>query len=218
MKTLAIAAMVLAGAAVQAQGQVYKGGDPGVTSPEVVRETKPRYTATAMRERISGSVQLQAVVDTRGTPTHVTVVTSLDTVYGLDTSAVDALKQWRFKPAMRDGKPVPYQVTVELTFTLRDRAFDKTHHDVIAPVVVNQPKPSYTPEAMRARVEGSVTIEGIVEADGTLSSPRVVKGLDSGLDARAVEAFRASVFEPAMRNGRAVAYRVSVEFTFSLRD
>jgi TonB family protein len=49
------------------------------------------------------------------------VVRSLDTVYGLDDAAVEAAQQWRFTPGTLQGKPVKVLVTLELSFTVRDR-------------------------------------------------------------------------------------------------
>ena len=54
-----------------------------------------------------------------GTVDNVQVVRWLDTVHGLDTQAVEALKQWTFEPGTKDGVPVPVRVHAELTFTLR---------------------------------------------------------------------------------------------------
>ncbi len=49
----------------------------------------------------------------------VKVVRSLDTTYGLDQQAVNAAKQWTFKPGTKDGKAVSVLVTIELRFTLK---------------------------------------------------------------------------------------------------
>jgi len=54
-----------------------------------------------------------------GVCTDVQVVRSLDPTFGLDNEAVKAARQWRFKPGMRLGQPVPVLVTIELTFALR---------------------------------------------------------------------------------------------------
>ncbi|MEX2272188.1 MAG: energy transducer TonB [Vicinamibacterales bacterium] len=222
MKAFAVAAVVVGmgiGLSAQRQTPVYKAGDPGVKNPVVVKEKKPTYTAAAMRQKIQGSVELETIIDTSGKPTAITIVRSLDPVYGLDANAVAALQAWEFKPALRDGRPVPMLVTVVLTFTLRDGpVFDKTHADVTPPVILFERKPSYTAEAMRAGIEGAVEVEGTVGTDGKVSDARVVKALSADLDARAIEAFKASTFKPATRNGRAVAYRVTVLFTFNLRN
>ena len=62
---------------------------------------------------------MTAVVRTDGTPGDIEVTKSLDTEYGLDKQAVAALSQWRFEPGLKDGKPVPVRVTVEMRFTLK---------------------------------------------------------------------------------------------------
>ena len=221
MKSFALAAVVTVatgmGAAAQ-QPQIYKAGDKGVTNPVIVSEKKPSYTAEAMRAKISGSVEMTAVIDTGGKPTGISVVRSLDP--GLDKNAIEALSAWRFKPATKEGKPVPMLVTIEMSFTLRDRpVFDKTFAQVKAPVMRTERKPSYTPEAMRAKIEGSVEVEGVVGTDGKLTDLRVVKSLDAvhGLDANALAAAAAWTFTPAQLSGRPVPYRVTIELRFTLR-
>ena len=80
---------------------------------------KPGYTAAAMEKKIQGSVWLSCVVSETGDITQVDVARSLDKEFGLDQAAVDAARKWKFKPAQKDGKPVPVQITLELTFTLK---------------------------------------------------------------------------------------------------
>lgn len=91
----------------------------GVTSPIPIREVKPQYTAEAMRAKVQGTVWLNCVVLPDGTVGNVEIVRSLDSSFGLDQEAVKAAKQWRFRPGVRQGEPVPVLVTIELTFTLR---------------------------------------------------------------------------------------------------
>jgi TonB family protein len=99
--------------------EVVDGKDPGVTLPKVISEVKPRYTPEAMQARIQGTLMMTAVVRTDGTPGDITITKSLDTAYGLDKQAVDALSQWRFESGRKDGKPVPVRVTIEMRFWLR---------------------------------------------------------------------------------------------------
>ena len=97
---------------------VYRPGN-GVTPPQVTKQVKPEYTSGAKEARIVGSVILDITVTSDGTVEDVEVTRSLDRRFGLDEQAVNAAKQWRFRPGTKDGKPVPVRVTLELTFTLR---------------------------------------------------------------------------------------------------
>jgi TonB family protein len=99
-------------------GGAYRPGS-GVSLPEVVREVKPAYTAEAMRAKVQGVVWLECIVMPDGTVADVKITKSLDSVFGLDQEAIKAARQWRFKPGMRQGQPVPVIITIELTFTLR---------------------------------------------------------------------------------------------------
>jgi protein TonB len=91
----------------------------GVKFPEVIKETKPTYTAEAKEAKIQGIVEVEAVVQVDGTVGEVRVVRSLDRRFGLDEAAVRAVKNWTFKPGKKDDVAVPVLVAIELTFTLR---------------------------------------------------------------------------------------------------
>ena len=90
----------------------------GVTEPKVTKEIRVRYTPDALRARVEGTVGLEGVVRADGTVGEVRVVRSLDTKYGLDDEAVNALKQWQFTPGQKDGGAVPVVIEVEMTFKL----------------------------------------------------------------------------------------------------
>jgi protein TonB len=104
--------------AQQGDSTVHKPGG-GVSLPSVVRQVNPGYTQEAKDQRIEGSVALDCVVRADGRVTDVTVTRSLDSVYGLDRKAIEAMRQWQFKPGMKDGKPVAVQIAVEMNFTLK---------------------------------------------------------------------------------------------------
>jgi TonB family protein len=114
MKTL-LALALLFGAG---QAQVYQPGN-GVTLPKVVHQEKAGYTSEARSQRIEGTVLLGAVVLEDGSVGDVEIERSLDSIYGLDANAVKAMKQWTFKPGVKDGKPVAVAIHVEMTFTLK---------------------------------------------------------------------------------------------------
>ena len=93
--------------------------DKTVTAPKLIRETKPRYTDDAKRAKIQGVVHVEVVVKTDGTVGDTRVTRSLDKEFGLDSRAVEAVKEWRFVPGQKDGVAVPVLVEIELTFTVR---------------------------------------------------------------------------------------------------
>jgi len=101
-------------------GDVYEPGS-GATDPVLIKEVKPNYTSDAMRAKVQGAVEMDAVVRADGSvdPASIRMVRSLDRVFGLDEQAIAALRQWRFRPGTFKGQPVAVRVTVELTFTLR---------------------------------------------------------------------------------------------------
>ena len=100
-------------------GGTYAAGSAGLTDPVPVSEKKPEYTSAAMRAKVQGTVEVQAVVNPDGSVGRVQIVRSLDDRFGLDEEALKAVRQWRFRPGMKGGKAVPVLVVIELTFTLR---------------------------------------------------------------------------------------------------
>jgi protein TonB len=115
--TAAALALTLAGAPA-AQDPVYQPGE-GIKNPVVVKEVKPNYTGSAMRRKVRGTVELSAIVLKDGTVGDVAVKRSLDEE--LDQEAIKAVKQWEFKPGTKDGDPVNVRVSIDLTFTYRDK-------------------------------------------------------------------------------------------------
>ena len=90
---------------------------------------------------------------------------------------------------------------------------------VATPVPLKMPKPLYTPAATKARIEGTVSLQCTVLADGSCSDITVVKSLDaeSGLDQQAVEAVKGWQFKPGTKDGKPVAVRVTIDVQFSLK-
>jgi len=114
LSALSIAALSLACASA---GPVFVPGNE-VTQPVVLTSVQPDYTPAARRARVQGRVVLDCIVKPDGSVGDVAVAQSLDFYYGLDSQAVQAVKQWTFRPGTRGGKPVAVRVPVELTFVL----------------------------------------------------------------------------------------------------
>src|SRR5687768_9246859 len=89
---------------------------PGAQPPAVTRSIKPDHPLAAMQARVSGTVVLEALVDERGNVPDARVIRSIPL---LDQAALEAVKQWQFKPATLKGEAVPAIVQIELEFTLK---------------------------------------------------------------------------------------------------
>ncbi|MEP6916172.1 MAG: energy transducer TonB [Acidobacteriota bacterium] len=95
---------------------IYQVGDD-VHAPTVLKEVKVAYTPEAKAAGIKGTVRMDCVVLPDGTVGDVKVTQLLDP--GLDREAVAALRKWTFNPGTLSGRPVPVQVMVEMSFTLK---------------------------------------------------------------------------------------------------
>jgi TonB family protein len=97
-------------------GGPYRPGS-GITPPSLVREVKPDYTEDGRRRGLEGDVDLEIVVRSDGSVGDVKLVRGLGA--GLDQRAIDAVRQWRFSPATRQGVAVDVIVQVSVEFRLR---------------------------------------------------------------------------------------------------
>jgi len=97
------------------QGLYHVGG--GVTPPVLIHQVDPQYTYEAQQAKFQGTCMVSIIVDVNGMPQNARVVVPLG--MGLDEEALKAVKKFRFKPAMKDGKTaVPVMITVQVNFRL----------------------------------------------------------------------------------------------------
>jgi periplasmic protein TonB len=90
---------------------------------------------------------------------------------------------------------------------------------VTTPLLVREVKPQYTSDAMRAKIQGTVWVECVVKADGSVGDVQVIRSLDStfGLDQEAMKAARQWRFRPGTLKGEPVPVTITIELTFTLR-
>jgi TonB family protein len=96
-------------------GGVYKIGG-GVSAPQATYKPEPEYSEEARKAKYQGEVWLSVIVDEKGVPQDIKVTRKLG--LGLDEKAIEAVRKWRFKPGMKDGKPVAVQATIAVSFHL----------------------------------------------------------------------------------------------------
>jgi TonB family protein len=88
----------------------------GVSAPVLIRKVDPEYTEEARAAKYQGTVLLYAEIAPDGTATNIKVSRGLG--LGLDEKAIQAVRQWKFKPGEKDGKPVTVAATIEVNFRL----------------------------------------------------------------------------------------------------
>lgn len=88
----------------------------GVSAPEVIHSVDPAFTPQARAANLQGTVSIQLIVDPQGNPQNVHVVRRLG--MGLDQKAIEAVRQYRFRPAMYQGHAVAVQMIIDVAFHL----------------------------------------------------------------------------------------------------
>lgn len=97
------------------------GGGPrriggGVSAPQLIFSVEPEFSEEARKAKVAGNVLVNLWVDTNGNPSHVRVIRGVG--MGLDEKAKEAVMQYKFKPAMENGKPVLVELNVEVNFQI----------------------------------------------------------------------------------------------------
>jgi protein TonB len=95
-------------------GIFHVGG--GVSAPKLIYQPDPEYSEEARKAKFQGTCVLWVVVGPDGKPRDIKVARTLG--LGLDEKAIEAVKSWRFEPALKDNKPVSVSINVEVSFRL----------------------------------------------------------------------------------------------------
>jgi TonB family protein len=213
----------------------YRVGD-GIRSPMPLGS--PRLTGSVPPTTIDREIEVEAVVGDDGKVSETRVVRTFAAQPGaIDEAAAASIKPEPFSPGMLDGKPVPVIVTT--IFWISANLPEKTNAPARPPIVTQfswNPRgggapgsvaarlrhaggdPKYTSDAMRAKIQGSVEIDVIVQPDGSPGEMRIARSLDGGqsLDGPALDVIKHWTFEPAKQNDRPVPARVTIALLFRL--
>lgn len=198
----------------------------GVQPPKQTKKVNPAYPLAAQLERVQGMVVLEAIIDVDGKVRDVRVLRSAPF---LDQAAVDAVRQWEYEPAQRDGKPTPVVMTMTTTFRIDGgREYGplivppwpaaegavRVGGEIAVPRQTRTVRPDFPDEARRARTGGAVLLEALIGPDGKVTDVRVIRSSPL-FDKEAVDAVRKSEWEPTRINGVAVPIVLTVTVPFS---
>ena len=87
-----------------------------VSAPILIYSVEPEFSEEARKAKFSGNVEVYLWVDENGNPSHIRVARGVG--MGLDDKAVEAVRQYKFKPAMQNGKPVKVDLYIDVNFQI----------------------------------------------------------------------------------------------------
>ncbi len=192
--------------------------------PEAIAKVEPTYPEIALEAGIDGEVTVKALVGRDGSVVDVRVVKSIPM---LDAAAIRCARQWRFKPAIVDGKPVAVWVAIPLRFVLPPvrrtggiidgiPAYPaEPTHPRFEPRVIHLEAPVYPELACEARVEGTVGVLAHVLRDGAVGEVKIIRSSPM-LDAAARDCARRWRFIVPPATVRPESTWVVLEFPFTL--
>jgi TonB family protein len=198
-------------------------------APEVVKQVQPDYPDEAMKKHLEGTVWLQLWVGEEGKVLEAKVQKSDAEVF--NQAAIDAGRQWLFKPASANGKPISVWITVPFRFKLMDgkkteEAIKKQEKnppsdDVqfeTAPEAIHRVFPKYPEDAKKEKLEGTVWLKVWIDESGRVTNATVQKSDTKVFESAAVAAVKQWKFKPAIAKGKPVSVWVSIPFRFKLEE
>jgi TonB family protein len=207
--------------------------------PVLIKQKKPKYPKNSRKAKVQGTVRLRATIGTDGRLKNVTVIEG-DPL--LADAAKEAVLQWRYQPARRNGEPVEVSTNIDINFyrdgqtSARDdtepglldaSVYSKTHPEppegvfrvgngVSAPRAILAPDPEYPKRARKKHQQGRVIFYVVVTEQGLPRDIKITQSLTPELDAKAYQAVSNWKFSPAMKDGKPVAVLISIEMNFKL--
>jgi TonB family protein len=215
---------------------------PGnVASAMLIHQVTPVYPAAAKEQHIEGTLLLHAIIGKDGTLQNLVYVSGPPI---LMQSAMDAVKQWVYKPTLLNGEPVEVDTTISVLYILGGKTpkdvmesappqppSDTSQPDasastpgrihvdanVTSAMLVHQVSPVYPPLAKTAHISGTVVLHAIIAKDGTIEHLQVVSGPPLLLKS-AMDAVQQWVYRPTLVNGDAVRVDTTISVVYSLGD
>ncbi len=196
---------------------VKDGGQPGVDEPVcIIERVQPIYPPGQAQSDLHGEVLVSLTVDTKGQVKNPVVVSSFNPAF--DEPALAAIRQWRFKPGRRNGVSINARMEIPIQFSLHgEQDGEKSGLDE-PPRAFKRAPPLYPFAQRRNGVGGEVLVDFIVDAEGQVKDPSVVRSLNPAFNQPALDAVRQWKFKPGRRNGVPVATHMQVPIAFQIES
>jgi TonB family protein len=200
---------------------------PDSTKLEPIKTQKPPYPDEAREQKLQGQVVVRAFVSETGDVENVEEVSG-DSI--LAKAATDAVKEWKFKPFIKDGKPVKASTKLAFNFAFSENINkEKVPTDLPASVkrvrisagvsgglLIRRVTPAYPPEARRAHIQGTVILHAVIDKEGKIADLQVVSG-PKELTQAAIGAVQQWRYKPYLLMGAPVEVDTEVQVNFQLR-
>lgn len=177
----------------------YRGGE-GIVLPILLDGKAPLYSDDGLKAKCEGIVKLSLVVGLDGKPESIEVTRKLG--LRLDEATVEAVRQWRFKPAMKDGSPVPVDAEIEARYRLR--SYRATRLQYATPQDATAPTPTLRFYPFAGESCGLTTVRLHIGTDGLPSGVRVVGTTRDSMSESLIGSVKSWRFQAARQNGRPI--------------
>jgi TonB family protein len=195
-----------------------------IKPPKLVKQVNPVYPEKARQGHVEGVVILEAKVDEQGNVIDARVLRSIPV---LDQAAIDAVKQWKYEPLVIAGKAHKVIFTVTVRFMLKEGDKDKTldkfaqgavkaEGDIKPPRLIKEVAPVYPEVARLAEVQGVVILSVKTDVEGKVADVMILRSIPL-LDQAAIDSVRQWVYEPFVKDGKAVPVVFTVTVRFQLK-
>ncbi|MXX12138.1 MAG: TonB family protein [Gemmatimonadetes bacterium] len=197
--------------------------------PKVLHSVVPVHPEKALRDNLEGKVFLKFMVNVDGSVSDVKVLRTIGSEV-FQKAAIDAISQFRFKPAEHNGKPVSIWMTQPISFRLPEQPtmppvlVDADSSKIlefyvveVKPKVLHAVEPVHPEETIRDGLEGRVFLKFMVNVDGSVSDVKVLRVTGAEVFRQAaIDAISQYRFKPAEHNGKVVPVWMTMPITFRL--
>lgn len=201
-------------------------------SPQPLTMVSPNHPKALVEKRQGGDVEIECLVGVDGRPSELRVLSATHPELG--DAALEALRQWTFKPGLRNGEPAPWRVRVPFNFPmpsddpLETFAGRRLHIDIEDTIVPAEQLPNWPmpkkfyvpryPKALQGSGKRGMAVIGIViNKEGKVINPKVVKVTHPEFAQPALAAAVSLEFQPQVLANKERAY-VSMNIQFDFKD
>ena len=208
-----------------------------VMSAQIVTKVAPVYPPLARQARIQGSVVLRVRVNKSGDVTDIQLFSGHPM---LAPAAIEAVKQWKYKPYLLNGEAVDVETDVTVNFTLADGPPKDGADSGVTPstqgnpqvgvpervrvpqggmsgLVLHKVQPEYPSDAKAQNIQGTVQLKAIVDKEGNVAGLQLISGHPM-LAPAAIDAVKQWKYRPYLLNGEPIEVETTVTVNFTLAE